>query len=67
MRFSWSIFTFAFSFVLLSWFRQQICHRGRGMAVCGGGVNTEERSGMVVARVYPASGPATAARPYVLL
>jgi hypothetical protein len=21
----------------LSWFRQQICHRGRGMAVCGGG------------------------------
>jgi hypothetical protein len=22
---------------LLSWFRQQICHRGRGMAVCGRG------------------------------
>jgi hypothetical protein len=21
----------------LSWFRQQICHRGRGMAVCGRG------------------------------
>jgi exonuclease III len=23
--------------VLLSWFRQQICHRGRDMAVCGKG------------------------------
>jgi hypothetical protein len=22
---------------ILSWFRQQICHRGRGMAVCGRG------------------------------
>jgi hypothetical protein len=31
------------------------------------GVNTEERSRMVVARVYPASDPATAARSYVLL
>jgi hypothetical protein len=24
-------------FVVVSWFRQQICHRGRGMAVCGRG------------------------------
>jgi hypothetical protein len=31
------------------------------------GVNTAERSGTVVARVYPASDPATVARPYVLL
>jgi hypothetical protein len=31
------------------------------------GVNAEERSGMVVARVYPASDPATVARSYVLL
>jgi hypothetical protein len=31
------------------------------------GVNTAERSGMVVARVYLASDPATVARPYVLL
>jgi hypothetical protein len=31
------------------------------------GVNTVERSGMVVARVYPASDPAMVARPYVLL
>jgi hypothetical protein len=31
------------------------------------GVNMEERSGMVVARVYPASDPATVARSYVLL
>jgi hypothetical protein len=23
--------------LLLSWFRQQICHRGRDMAVCGRG------------------------------
>jgi hypothetical protein len=23
--------------LLVSWFRQQICHRGRGMAVCGRG------------------------------
>jgi hypothetical protein len=22
---------------IMSWFRQQICHRGRGMAVCGRG------------------------------
>jgi hypothetical protein len=31
------------------------------------GVNTEERSRTVVARVYPASDPATVARSYVLL
>jgi hypothetical protein len=31
------------------------------------GVNTAERSGTVVARVYPASDPTTVARPYVLL
>jgi hypothetical protein len=31
------------------------------------GVNTAERSRTVVARVYPASDPATVARPYVLL
>jgi hypothetical protein len=31
------------------------------------GVNTEERSGTVVARVCPASDPATVARPCVLL
>jgi hypothetical protein len=37
------------------------------MAVCGRGVNTEERSRTVVARVYPASDPATVARSYVLL
>jgi hypothetical protein len=52
---------------VLLWFRQQICHRGRCMAVCGKGVNTTERSGTVVARVYLASDPATVARPYVLL
>jgi hypothetical protein len=31
------------------------------------GVNMAERSRTVVARVYPASDPATMARPYVLL
>jgi hypothetical protein len=31
------------------------------------GVNIAERSGTVVARVYPASDPATVAGPYVLL
>jgi hypothetical protein len=31
------------------------------------GVNTTERSGMVVARVYPASDPATVVTPYVVL
>jgi hypothetical protein len=31
------------------------------------GVNTAERSGIVVAQVYPASDPATVARPCVLL
>jgi hypothetical protein len=31
------------------------------------GVNMAERSGTVVARVYPALDPATVARPYVLL
>jgi hypothetical protein len=31
------------------------------------GVNTAERSGTVVARVYPASDPAMVMRPYVLL
>jgi hypothetical protein len=31
------------------------------------GGNTAERSGTVVARVYPASDPATVGRPYVLL
>jgi hypothetical protein len=31
------------------------------------GVNMAERSGMVVARVCPASDPAMVARPYVLL
>jgi hypothetical protein len=31
------------------------------------GVNTAERSGTVVTRVYPASDPATVARSYVLL
>jgi hypothetical protein len=31
------------------------------------GVNTAERSGMVVAQVYLASDPAIVARPYVLL
>jgi hypothetical protein len=31
------------------------------------GVNMAERSGTVVARVYPTSDPATVARPYVLL
>jgi hypothetical protein len=47
------------------WFYHQIFNGGMLMEVCGGG-NMAERSGIGVARVYPASYLAAVARSYMM-